>query len=510
MVVDGLVGPTALEPSEFLRVGVGWDQLTLPSARDQAEDGKTQRERPLETHQTWNTASKREKGAISQLQEQAALLSETKSEMDLMSTAMKSLLDGILEKDRAVEARSKDLSDRLVEVLRRETAALAAEEDLRKKALELSHREQNLAQEQLLVAASARELEEKRSSMSSQAEHLLKLEEQAAKSIERGRALADEAQSVLKDKEIVSKQREILKEYENALNEREFKLRESWDACASSALFSPAMSGLRQDAKLAELASLSPSAPCASCVKYETQLQRWAVCLALEAAALKARSDRLGREKAQFDDEIAGAKSNRRATEALMQEIKSREVELECAFNEMEARQASLEARSEQADARERDLKVEIQNADARSAELTLREKAVKSLEGLWNDRSQDLLAREETASKMQRRMARQREALELREADLIEGEERARIELVELAAKRNKLRDLEALLDRKLKAVSEREFDADVLLQSAQKERELIREFETDMEQKFGRLVKLAMDLEARGTRGETETGDS
>ena len=145
------------------------------------------------------------------------------------------------------------------------------------------------------------------------------------------------------------------------------------------------------------------------------------------------------------------------------------------------------------------------EEAEARAAKLASRERAVRALEQTWNDRYEDLVAREETTSKMQHRMARQREALEQREGDLIEAEERTRIELVELAAKRRALHDLEALLDRRQGEVSARELDADALLSEAYNERELIREFEAELERKWERLAELAMELEER--KDETVT---
>jgi hypothetical protein len=462
---------------------------------------------------TYKSVSVAEMEAMSRLREEAAVLSMAKRELDEASGQVNHMLDEVLEKDRAIDARSDkmdelmtrleleaaDLDDRIDEVERRESAA--------------AEMEQALVQREQAIAEDKRRITVREDRLDSLQERLDARNAELAK-------LTGEAEVVLRDRDVLAQERNMLEEYGKVLLERESKLRESWDACARAALLGKdtlmdnvlscdaGFTGLRRDAKLAEdLTIAAPASRCPGCARHETRLQRWALSLALESNSLRARAERLAHDEAQFKDEIASAKSNHKAAEAMLAEMNSREAELARGFSELEAREASLATRVAQADNREKTLEDETQEAEARAAKLASRERAVRGLERTWNDRHEDLVAREETTSKMQHRMARQREALELREADLLEAEERTRVELVELAAKRRALHDVEALLDRRQGEVSSRELDADALLGEAHKERELIQEFELELERKWERLAELAMDLEGRKQEAVTIT---
>ena len=435
---------------------------------------------------TYKAVNAAEMDATVRLREEAAELSMAKRELDDACRQVNRMVDEVLEKDRIIEARS----DKLEELMTRLELEAA---DLDDRLDEVARREQRITAREDRLDALQERLD--------------------ARNVELAK-LTGEAELVLRDRDGVAQERTRLEEYGNVLLEREQRLQESWDACARAALLGKEMNGsmehalycdagfagLRRDAKLAEdLTIAAPASRCPGCARHETRLQRWALALALESNALKARTERLAHDEAQFKDEIVTAKSLHKAAEAMLAEMNARDAELARGFNELEAREARLTARVAQADAREKTLEDETREADARAAKMAARERAVRALEQTWNDRYEDLVAREETTSKMQHRMARQREGLEMREADLIEAEERTRIELVELAAKRRALHDVEALLDRQQGEVSARELDADALLSEAHKERELIREFELELERKWERLAELAMDLEER-----------
>ena len=401
---------------------------------------------------------------------------EEAAEVNRVLEARDAILEEMLTRLEGLELQAADLDDRLDEVSRRETAAAAMERAL-------AQREGRL--------------------------------DVLRERLDAGNA---EAELVLRDREGLAQERARLEEFANVLLERELKLKESWDACARAALLGKVEdgcrsmerilldSGLQRDAKFAEdLTAAAPARRCPGCGRHETRLQRWALSLALESNALKARSERVAHDENQFKDEILTAKSLHKDAEAMLAEMNARDAELARGFHELEDREARLTVRVAQADAREKGLEGEREEAEARAAKLASRERAVRALEQTWNDRYEDLVAREETTSKMQHRMARQREALEQREGDLIEAEERTRIELVELAAKRRALHDVEALLDRRQGEVSAHELDADALLSEAYNERELIREFEAELERKWERLAELAMELEER--KDETVT---
>ena len=327
---------------------------------------------------------------------------------------------------------------------------------------------------------------------------------------------SEEAEAVLCDKEVVARHMRALREYSDALSDREFKLRESWDACVAQAsalvdtedtsmrfVVSPeAMDAIRRDAKLAEdLTSSSSSAgvPCAACTKHETRLQRWAVNLALETNALRARTERVAHAEACHRQEIAEAKANRETADALMSEISVKELELDCAVPALEAREKAIERKSAMLEEKERDLERALEKVARDALELSTRERALKALETRWEDRVAEVSSREQSMASMQRRMAEQRSTLESRELHVMEEEERLRVELIELADKRTKLQSAADSLKIAEQRVAERELDADTLLVEARRETELVREFEQDLALKFRRLGALALEIESR-----------
>jgi len=325
---------------------------------------------------------------------------------------------------------------------------------------------------------------------------------------------SDDADAVLSEKDVVKRHAAALRAYNDALSEREYKLRESWKACATQAaslvdaddsalrwvLSEECTESIRLDAKLAEdLAQLSSPFPCATCARHETNLQRWAVNLALENNHLKARAERVLHEETRFKAEAAEAKANRAAAEALMVEIQTKEVEVNSALAVLENKEALVSKRMASTAEGERDLESARGKMAVDAGELRTRTRALKSLEQRWESRHAEVVQREHLASDMQRRMMEQRKALEMRELAVHDDEERIRVEAVELAAKRLQLRGLEEEVRRRARELGDREQDATRLHVEARKGLLLVDEFEREMSVKFASLSHIALQLEQR-----------
>jgi hypothetical protein len=324
---------------------------------------------------------------------------------------------------------------------------------------------------------------------------------------------SDDADAVLSEKDVVKRHAAALRAYNDALSEREYKLRESWKACAAQAaslvaddsalrwvLSEECTESIRLDAKLAEdLAQSSSPFPCATCARHETNLQRWAVNLALENNHLNARAERVLHEETRFKGEAAEAKANRAAAEALIVEIHAKEVEINSALAVLENKEALVSTRMALIAKGERDLDHAREKMAVASSRASTREASLKSLEQRWESRHAEVVQREHLASDMQRRMMEQRRALEARELAVHDDEERIRVEAVELAAKRLQLRGLEEEVRRRARELEDREQDATRLHVEARKGLLLVDEFEREMSVKFASLSHIALQLEQR-----------